>query len=517
VTIVPLANDSDPDGDPLTVTVPVQPPNGTVTVNPDGSVVYTPNDGFTGTETITYVVDDGNGGTATAEITVEVSPDPQGLVPTDLPGGDVAIETPEDTPVTGQLVAVDPEGGDVTFSGPAAGPANGSVTVNPDGSYEYTPSPDYHGPDQFTVTVTDEGGATTEIVVNVTVTPVQDAFDDEAETEQGVSVDIPVSGNDTFGGSATITGIDAPSGATVVPDGMGGLTYTPPTGFQGIDEVVLTWTDDHGNTETSVVRVNVLAVPVPIDGPKPPLPPSGGVPVEPISVDGAVLAAVEGLRPLGNVTGIAADGIVISAANGVDSLGGLGNAGSVGEAVASERITDARIWQIGEALSRSGFGPSDAWKPDNLSGFSLRYSDSANGLGAIRGLDVVIESLVRKGIVIIQVENPVSADDGRKVTGVRFQSPGGGALPAWLDQAGPRVLMGERPADLETFDLGIIVEFDDGTSETRAFRIQGESGEIQNLPERRSEMRAPLFMEQFNPTYALTEGQIEELGRLLKS
>ena len=54
-----LANDSDVDGDVLTATVVTQPTNGTVSINPDGSFVYTPNAGFTGPDTFTYVANDG--------------------------------------------------------------------------------------------------------------------------------------------------------------------------------------------------------------------------------------------------------------------------------------------------------------------------------------------------------------------------------------------------------------------------------------------------------------------------
>jgi hypothetical protein len=67
-----LANDSDPDGDPLTAVLAVGPANGSVTVNTDGSFTYTPNAGFSGADTFTYTADDGRGGTATATVTIIV-------------------------------------------------------------------------------------------------------------------------------------------------------------------------------------------------------------------------------------------------------------------------------------------------------------------------------------------------------------------------------------------------------------------------------------------------------------
>jgi len=68
-----LANDSDPEGDCLTAVLTVEPTAGTVTLNANGSFTYTPNAGFTGTDTFLYVADDGELSTeATVRITVEV-------------------------------------------------------------------------------------------------------------------------------------------------------------------------------------------------------------------------------------------------------------------------------------------------------------------------------------------------------------------------------------------------------------------------------------------------------------
>lgn len=76
VTIDVLANDSDVDGDPLSVTGATPGTNGATTVNPDGTITYTPDAGFSGTDTFDYTVDDGNGGTATGTVTVTVGTEP---------------------------------------------------------------------------------------------------------------------------------------------------------------------------------------------------------------------------------------------------------------------------------------------------------------------------------------------------------------------------------------------------------------------------------------------------------
>jgi alkaline phosphatase len=70
-----LANDYDPDGDLLTVTVASQPANGTAVLNPeDQTLEYAPAGGYTGPDSFTYTVSDGRGGTATAAVFVEVTP-----------------------------------------------------------------------------------------------------------------------------------------------------------------------------------------------------------------------------------------------------------------------------------------------------------------------------------------------------------------------------------------------------------------------------------------------------------
>ncbi|HXG57891.1 MAG TPA: Ig-like domain-containing protein [Thermoanaerobaculia bacterium] len=69
-----LANDSDADGDPLTVTELSKPSNGTVLTKKDGNASYKPNAGFTGTDSFMYTISDGQGGTASATVTITVTP-----------------------------------------------------------------------------------------------------------------------------------------------------------------------------------------------------------------------------------------------------------------------------------------------------------------------------------------------------------------------------------------------------------------------------------------------------------
>jgi len=70
-TIDVIGNDTDPDGGALSVLSVTQPAHGSVAIV-DNRLVYTPEAGYTGTVTITYLLSDGQGGTATGTVTLDV-------------------------------------------------------------------------------------------------------------------------------------------------------------------------------------------------------------------------------------------------------------------------------------------------------------------------------------------------------------------------------------------------------------------------------------------------------------
>ncbi len=75
VDIDVLANDEDVDGDELTITGVSEPDHGAATINPDGTITYTPDEGFTGEDSFTYTISDGNGGADTATVSITVEPE----------------------------------------------------------------------------------------------------------------------------------------------------------------------------------------------------------------------------------------------------------------------------------------------------------------------------------------------------------------------------------------------------------------------------------------------------------
>lgn len=186
-TITVLTNDTDPDinvvagGDVLTVETYTRAAHGEVVLNPDGSFTYTPDAGFTGTDTFRYTVSDENspwhihglmsllrgGHRATTTVTVTVS-----AVDAAPVAHDDSVTTDEDTPVRVDPLAND-EGDDLLVT-VVDGPANGSLSNNPDGSFTYTPAEEFYGTDSFTYFASSSAASNT-ATVTITVNAVDDA------------------------------------------------------------------------------------------------------------------------------------------------------------------------------------------------------------------------------------------------------------------------------------------------------------------------------------------------------
>ncbi len=69
-----LANDTDPNGDPLTAILVSLPLDGTVVLNGDGSFTYAPDPGFSGSDSFTYIAHDGGVGSNAATVNITVDP-----------------------------------------------------------------------------------------------------------------------------------------------------------------------------------------------------------------------------------------------------------------------------------------------------------------------------------------------------------------------------------------------------------------------------------------------------------
>jgi Bacterial Ig domain len=180
-TIDVLANDTDADGDPLTIASVSNPAHGTAVVE-SGKVNYTPNANYNGPDSFSYTVSDGNGGTDTATVSITVNSVNDAPV-----AEDDQATTDEDKALTIDVLANDTEvdGDTLTIvDGSLSNPAHGTAVVE-SGKVNYTPAGNYNGPDEFTYTVSDGNGGTDTATVSITVNSVDDApvaEDDSATT-----------------------------------------------------------------------------------------------------------------------------------------------------------------------------------------------------------------------------------------------------------------------------------------------------------------------------------------------
>ncbi|MFC1672340.1 Ig-like domain-containing protein, partial [Planctomycetota bacterium] len=259
VTIMVLVNDSDPEGDTLTVDSVTQPANGSAVVcDPPTCVEYTPPANWSGQAVFSYTVSDGNGGTDTATITVTVTGANDAPVAVDD-----SVTTSEDTMVTIMVLAndSDPDGDALAVSGVTQG-SHGSVAVcDPPTCVEYTPNLNYYGSDSFTYTVSDGKGGTDTATVNVTVTPVNDApvaVDDSAITDENTAVTVLVLANDSDvdGDALSVASVTQGANGSVANNG-GNVTYTPNAGYDGTDSFTYTVSDGKGGTDVATVSVTV--------------------------------------------------------------------------------------------------------------------------------------------------------------------------------------------------------------------------------------------------------------------
>ncbi|WP_139128155.1 tandem-95 repeat protein, partial [Vibrio parahaemolyticus] len=157
------------------------PANGTVSVNPDGSVTYTPNDNYHGTDSFTYIVTSG-GVSESTTVSVDVTPVNDAPVAKD----DIAT-TQEDTAVTIDVLPNDSDvdGDKLSIESASVPKEQGTVEVV-NGKLVFTPAENFNGDAEITYTVTD-GQLTDEAKVTVTVNPVNDAPTIKVDAVEGIT------------------------------------------------------------------------------------------------------------------------------------------------------------------------------------------------------------------------------------------------------------------------------------------------------------------------------------------
>ncbi|HCG8427999.1 TPA: tandem-95 repeat protein [Vibrio parahaemolyticus] len=260
VTIDVLPNDTDVDGDKLSIeSASVPKEQGTVEVVND-KLVFTPAENFNGDAEITYTVTDGAlTDQATVKVTVNAVND------TPVVESNIADQTSAEDfiPYTIDLNTafsdVDNVDGELTFS--VSGNSNIQVAIV-NGIATITPTADWNGSETLTFTATDPSGESVSQTVDFTVAPVVDIKADSTNVVEDTPTIINVLGNDTFEGKDKVVSLDAengPKNGTVTVNNDGTVTYTPDDNYVGKDTFTYVVTSG-GVSESTTVTVNVTPV-----------------------------------------------------------------------------------------------------------------------------------------------------------------------------------------------------------------------------------------------------------------
>ena len=265
VTIDVFANDKFSNGDKA-ITGKTNGAYGTVSIS-NGQVIYTPTSGYVGTDTFTYTVTSG-GKTETATVTLTLVNDaPQvGLAKTGSTAEDTTLTNGENlltgaSDLNGDALTVKSftVGNTTWAAGQTATLAGyGALTLNADGSYTFVPVADWNGNvPQVTYTITDgrtNGDVTSRL--DISVTPVQDAFNDSQTGHGRDPLVIDVFNNDSFANSdkAITATTNGAHGTVTVSNGK--VVYTLNDGYVGTDSFTYTVTSG-GKTETANVTVTL--------------------------------------------------------------------------------------------------------------------------------------------------------------------------------------------------------------------------------------------------------------------
>ncbi|EJC6865042.1 tandem-95 repeat protein, partial [Vibrio parahaemolyticus] len=260
VTIDVLPNDTDVDGDKLSIeSASVPKEQGTVEVV-NGKLVFTPTENFNGDAEITYTVTDGAlTDQATVKVTVNAVNDTP-VVESNIADQALAEDfTPYTIDLNTTFSDVDNVDGELTFS--VSGNSNIQVAIV-NGIATITPTADWNGSETLTFTATDPSGESISQTVSFTVAPVADIVADKATVVEDTSTVIKVLGNDTFEGDGKVVSLDTnngPANGTVSVNPDGSVTYTPNDNYHGTDSFTYIVTSG-GVSESTTVSVDVTPV-----------------------------------------------------------------------------------------------------------------------------------------------------------------------------------------------------------------------------------------------------------------
>ncbi|MCV7283088.1 tandem-95 repeat protein, partial [Mycolicibacterium flavescens] len=256
-----LTNDTDADGDPLTATVVSGPSHGGLQWNSNGSFTYTPNENYAGTDSFTYAVSDGQGGTATGAVSITVD------AVNDAPvAANDSFTVDENGTLQGNVLTNDHDVDSTTLTPTVfSPPSHGTLTMNADGSFTYTPAANFHGTDTFSYTVSDGVATSAPALVVISVTPVDSApvaVGDNFTIVEDSVLSGNVLSNDTDADRDSLIAelVSGPANGTLTFNADGTFTYKPAKNFAGTDSFTYTASDGTSDSGIGTVTITVTAV-----------------------------------------------------------------------------------------------------------------------------------------------------------------------------------------------------------------------------------------------------------------
>jgi VCBS repeat-containing protein len=268
VTLAVMDNDSDVDGDALTLRIVTPPAHGTLTLNADDTVTYMPAGDYNGEDAFAYVINDGLADSNLASVHLVIQAVNDAAV-----AADASVTLDEDTTSRIDPVALATDIDSTTLSahlvaGPQHGPHHGQVTLNADGSFSYTPEANYHGSDSFSYLINDGEMDSNIATVSLSIAAVNDAPVASPDSnplaatllEDGsITLNLLAGASDVDGDALSLR-VGAAQHGSLTRNADGSYTYVPQADFNGEDGFTYSVSDGQLDSAPAMVRLTITAV-----------------------------------------------------------------------------------------------------------------------------------------------------------------------------------------------------------------------------------------------------------------